>query len=246
MFELDPGYATQNSLLRRLPPAERSALQSRLHRVSLPKGEILHSFGSSMENVFFPESGAIMTTVNSAGREVDVLLTGREGMVGGSLLLSDLPFHHQSSVKIEGTGWRLGAADFREVCDRMPNLRTVSAQYLHGVFGGALRSIGCNAVHSLEARYASWLKLLAHRTGRNSIDLKQSEMARLLGAHRSRVTGTASALQSSGIIRYARGHIHILREDKLIEIACDCRQFRSEIEPSPAAQQVCCADAMAE
>jgi CRP-like cAMP-binding protein len=238
-FELNPEFYSQNLMLRRLPQAERSTVQARLKRVTFPKDEVLHPFGAPADYVYFPESGAVITTVNSAGREVDVLVTGREGMIGSSLLLASQPFH-QSSVKIEGDGWRLAASEFCEFCNRLPHLRDLAAQYLHGVLDAALCSIGCNAVHSLEARYASWLELLAHRTGRTNIGLKQSEMARLLGAHRSRVTGTASDLQRAGIIRYARGRIHIVDHDRLSKIACACRQHCAQADQTNDANALCC------
>ena len=44
----------------------------------------------------------------------------------------------------------------------------------------------------------------------------------MIGVRRSSVSEIATVLQEAGLIRYARGHIHIADADGLRQAACEC------------------------
>ena len=44
----------------------------------------------------------------------------------------------------------------------------------------------------------------------------------MLGVRRTSVSLVAGTLQQAGLIRYRRGHIHIVNADGLREAACEC------------------------
>jgi Mn-dependent DtxR family transcriptional regulator len=47
----------------------------------------------------------------------------------------------------------------------------------------------------------------------------------MLGARRAGVTLAASKLQADGIIRYSRGKVSIIEQEKLEEASCECHRI---------------------
>jgi hypothetical protein len=50
----------------------------------------------------------------------------------------------------------------------------------------------------------------------------QQLLAQMVGVRRSTVTFLASDLQEAGLVRYSRGHIHIVSRAGLEKQACEC------------------------
>jgi CRP-like cAMP-binding protein len=66
----------------------------------------------------------------------------------------------------------------------------------------------CNRFHSLDQQLCRWLLLSHDRLPGNELAMTQELIANMLGVRREGVTAAALNLQSAGLIRYARGHIH--------------------------------------
>jgi hypothetical protein len=60
-----------------------------------------------------------------------------------------------------------------------------------------------------------------HAAGDN-LPLTQEFLAQMMGVRRTSVTGVATELQSSGMISYSRGHIHIKDLEQIRQTACEC------------------------
>jgi Mn-dependent DtxR family transcriptional regulator len=60
------------------------------------------------------------------------------------------------------------------------------------------------------------------RVNGDELKLTQEFIAEMLGTRRSGVSEAAMMLQSSGLIRYSRGHITILDRKGLEEFSCEC------------------------
>ena len=68
----------------------------------------------------------------------------------------------------------------------------------------------CNALHELEERLSRWLLQSRHLLQSDTLPLTQEFLSQMLGVQRSSVTMVARKLQEAGLIRYRRGHIHVL------------------------------------
>ena len=79
------GDRPSNDLLRRLSDQDYELLASFLERVDLPSNKILYHPGEDVQTVFFPcETSATSFMVSiEDGRDVQTVLVGHEGAVGG-------------------------------------------------------------------------------------------------------------------------------------------------------------------
>jgi DNA-binding transcriptional regulator YhcF (GntR family) len=56
----------------------------------------------------------------------------------------------------------------------------------------------------------------------DNLPLTQEFLAQMLGVQRSSVTLVARKLQEAGLIRYRRGHIHVIDVEGLQDSCCEC------------------------
>jgi CRP-like cAMP-binding protein len=82
--------------------------------------------------------------------------------------------------------------------------------------------VGCNALHSVEARFCRWLLACHDRISSDTLALTQEFLADMLGVQRTTVTAVARSLQSKGVIRYRRGVVDIIDRGALQGLACEC------------------------
>jgi len=81
----DPTGRPYNNLLRRLSAADYALLAPHLTRDEAGPNDLLYSPGDDVEVVHFPcgPSLASYLVPNEDGRDVETILVGREGAVGG-------------------------------------------------------------------------------------------------------------------------------------------------------------------
>jgi Mn-dependent DtxR family transcriptional regulator len=80
----------------------------------------------------------------------------------------------------------------------------------------------CNALHELEERLSRWLLQSRDLLQSDTLPLTQEFLSQMLGVQRSSVTFVAGKLQEAGLIRYRRGHIHVLDVEGLHDSSCEC------------------------
>jgi CRP-like cAMP-binding protein len=228
--------STRNELLLSLPVSEQAELGSRVKRILLPHGFVLHDCGQSVETVYFPEKGAVSLVVELAGgTAIESALVGVDGAVGGFAAINCWPALNKAVVQIECSSLALSAEQLRRHCatgSSLPRLLGLHNQFLSAQ---AQQSAACNASHHLEARLCRWL-LRAHDLCGNSFALTQEALAAFLGVRRTSVSLTAQSLQDAGLIRYRRGIIEIVDLDRLRKSSCEChaaiRAQRDRLQPT--------------
>jgi CRP-like cAMP-binding protein len=213
----------KNNLLSSLSSDDFALLAGHLSQVDLEKGRLLYDPGDKIDTVYFPLDCVIsLMTLMESGAAIESATVGREGGVG--LLAAISPRHSLSRaiVQVPGRCARVGVGPMAEVCARSPALRSVIERHNDALFGHAIQSVACNALHSVEARFCRWLLSCRDRIDCDTINLTQEFLADMLGVQRTTVTAVAGALQAKGLIRYRRGVVDILDRPGIEAMACEC------------------------
>ena len=98
-----------NNLLRRLNDADFGLLAPHLASSETNAGDLLYSPGDHVEIVHFPCGPSLVSYLvpNEDGRDVETILVGREGAVGGIVSQGFLPAYTRITVKFGGPLVRL-------------------------------------------------------------------------------------------------------------------------------------------
>ncbi len=241
------GQASEkNAFLSELSAAEYGALRSHLAPLELRVGQCLHYQGDGVEDVVFPHSGLVATTMSLRDNPGAVAtLIGRDGIVGAMAALASAPAASDAVVHIAGQASRLSAAAFRYVIDQSPSIRRRVARYANALIAQSQQTALCHAAHPVESRICRWLLAILARCAGDKVPLTQSTLAQMLGVRRTTVTLVAGRLEAAGVLNCHRGYIQIADKDKLERHSCECHAFFNSYiskllaasgEPAPLSQ----------
>jgi CRP-like cAMP-binding protein len=223
---------SKNRLLGALDESTAASLERRLAPVNLEKGALLYEPGDPMDVVYFPHDSIIsLMTLMESGEAVESATIGREGALGLMAAVAPRLALSRAIIQVAGAASTIRAADLHEVWGESPCLRALVDRHSEALFGHAIQSVACNALHSVEARFCRWILSCHDRIDTNRVALTQEFLADMLGVQRTTVTVVARALQASGLIRYSRGVVDILDREGLEAISCECyRAVRNTYE----------------
>src|SRR5271163_4298399 len=116
-----------NNLLRWLSAADYGLIVPHLTPVESKAGELLYNPGDDVEVVHFPcgPSLASYLVSNEDGRDVETILVGREGAVGGIVSEGFLPAYTRIVVKFGGPFVRLYVGKLNAAKAKSTTLRNV-------------------------------------------------------------------------------------------------------------------------
>ena len=225
-MSLDP-RPFRNALLSTIPQTELDQLRGELQPVSFVMEQCLHEAGNLIEDVYFPEFGLISLTADTQDDGlVEVGVTGREGLVGTSVLLNpDAIAIHKAFVQIPGAGFRLRAATMRQLMDELPVLHDRCLRYVQFVMVQTAQSAACNARHELPRRLARWLSTSRDRVDTDELPITQEFLSYMLGVRRAGVSVVVGALAAKNVIRQSRGMLTVIDRAQLAREACSCYQI---------------------
>ncbi len=214
----------RNELLASLPPEALERVRPHLQRVTWVIEQELHPVGDPLDHAYFPESALVSLTADTGDNSfVEVGMTGREGMVGASILLNpDAVAMHRAIVQIGGIGFRIRSSTLRNLMEQVPALRDRCLRYLQVLMVQTSQSAACNARHELSERLARWLLMVRDRADSDEVPMTQEFLSYMLGVRRAGVSVIASALQAQGLIQQSRGRLAILDRAGLEKEACNC------------------------
>src|ERR1700690_1756901 len=114
-----------NNLLRRLSESDFGLIAAHLAVEATETNELLYNPGDDVDIVHFPcgPSLASYLVPNEDGRDVETILVGREGAVGGIVSLGYLPAYTRIMVKFGGPFVRLKVARLDAAKARSVTLR---------------------------------------------------------------------------------------------------------------------------
>ncbi|MBD2075142.1 Crp/Fnr family transcriptional regulator [Phormidium sp. FACHB-592] len=215
-----------NHLLSALPPAIVTKLAPAMETVVLSKGDRLHEPGDVIAALYFPLDCVLAITLTmSDGASAAIGIVGSREMIGLNAVMGRSAMTQTAyMVQVTGSAIKLEARVLLAAFDRYPAVRAVLLRYTQALIAQMAQNTACNSRHALERRLARWLLEVHDRVAGDEVILTQSFLATMLGAPRSSITLAAHRFQEHGLLRYRRGHIHILQATGLESSACECFQ----------------------
>lgn len=221
-----PDRRPKNNLLRALRPADYELLASHLLEQKYVASRLLYSAGDDVDTVYFPCGASLVSfqVTNDDGKELETILVGREGAVGGIVSLGHLPSYCQITVKRPGVFLRMSLRDLDRCKSVSPAVNALFARYADCMLAQIFQSTACNAVHSIDRRAAKWILSAMERTGEFRVALTHEELAGMLGVGRSYVSRILQSFKIAGIIDIRRGNIIVRDIGALTQRSCTCNE----------------------
>jgi DNA-binding transcriptional regulator YhcF (GntR family) len=223
----DASARPYNNLLRRLSAADYALLAPHLAYEEAGPNDLLYGPGDNVEIVHFPCGPSLATylVANEDGRDVETILVGREGAVGGIVSEGFLPAYTRIMVKFAGPFARLPVGKLDAAKTASKTLRNVFARYADCMLAQIFQSTACNAIHSIEQRTAKWVISAMERTeDAETVPLTHEQLATLLGVGRSYTSRVIQTFKAEGIIETRRGSIVVRNRAALQSRACLCNE----------------------
>jgi hypothetical protein len=230
MLTQDPaGFSDRpyNNLLRRLSHGDYALIAPYLQHQDTRANALLYNPGDNVEMVYFPcgPSLASYLVPNEDGRDVETILVGREGAVGGIVSEGYLPAYTRIAVKFGGPFARLPIGKLEAAKTASRALRSVFSRYADCMLAQIFQSTACNAIHSIEQRTAKWILSAIERTdGEEIVPLTHEQLATLLGVGRSYASRVIQTFKAESILQTRRGSIVVRNREALRARACLCNE----------------------
>jgi hypothetical protein len=162
---------------------------------------------------------------NEDGRDVETILIGREGAVGGIVSQGYLPAYTRITVKFAGPFVRLPVGKLDAAKSKSRTLSNIFARYADCMLTQIFQSTACNAIHSIEQRTAKWIISAMERTdGDEVVPLTHEQLATLLGVGRSYTSRVIQTFKAEGTLETRRGSILVRNPDAMRNRSCQCNE----------------------
>ena len=216
-------FAVRNRLLAALPPDDFAALAPALRPVELEFRQVLIEPGQPIRAVHFPERGMVsMLAPLEDGHLQEVGVAGREGLVGLPVVLGADRTSIEALVQMQGTAWRLGAAELRAAFEHSAALRSLLLRYAQAFHAQVAQTAACNGRHAIDRRLARWLLVMHDRAEADEFPMTHEFASLMLGTGRPGISVAAAVLQRAGVIGYTHGRMTVLDRAGLEAAACEC------------------------
>jgi hypothetical protein len=216
-----------NNLLRRLSTTDYALIAPHLSQNETAAGDLLYSPGDDVQTVHFPCGPTLASYLvpNEDGRDVETILVGREGAVGGIVSQGFLPAYTRIVVKFGGPFAHMAIGKLDAAKLQSKTLRNVFARYADCMMAQMFQSTACNAIHSIEQRTAKWIISAMERTDdADTVPLTHEQLATLLGVGRSYTSRVIQSFKAEGILETRRGAIRVHDVDGLKQRSCLCNE----------------------
>jgi hypothetical protein len=210
-----------------LKPADYALIAPNLSAAENGANDVLYNPGDNVDLVHFPCGPSMASYLISSedGRDVEIVLVGREGAIGGIVSHGHLPAYSRIVVKFGGGFRRLKVDDLEAAKAKSPALRHVFARYADCLLAQIFQATACNAIHSIEQRAAKWMISAIERTGDNVVPFTHEELAAMLGAGRSHTTRVLQDFRARGFVETRRGSVLVRNHGALKQLSCQCNEL---------------------
>ena len=222
-------YSPRNRLLLAVPARHLKVLMEDFEFIRCQREQILLDADSSLDHVFFPESGVVsVVAVYVDGNIIEMATIGREGCTGVQAVFGAKASSARLLVQIPGAAAKMRRAVFDRAMKSMPSFRGLMFAYVQAFLEQVQVSVACNGRHSLKERLARWLLMMRDRSDDDIMPIGQDLLAEMLGVQRPSITHAVADLEKAGLVERGRQQITILDRQGLIEASCECYQLVRE------------------
>lgn len=213
-----------NNLLRHLRDSELALVLPHLSTFQGRVGDVLYNPGDNVQTVYFPCGPALVSFVIdlAEGKEVETVLIGREGAVGGIVSKGHLPAFSRCVIQSAGEFLTMDTSRLDDLKGESRTIARVFTRYADCLMAQVFQSVACNAAHTIEHRTAKWLVAAIERTGDHEVPLTQEQLAGMLGVGRSYISRVLGKLKEDGLLATRRGRLQVTSLDRLRDLSCEC------------------------
>jgi CRP-like cAMP-binding protein len=216
----------RNRLLLSVPSPDLHKLMPELEQIRCEREQILMDADSSLDQVYFPDSGVVSAVaVYADGTIIEMATIGREGCTAVQAVLGAESSSIRLLVQLPGGAAKMSRAAFTQAMGSMPSFRNLIYAYVQAFLEQVLVSVACSGAHSLKQRLARWLLTMRDRSDDDALQITQNLLAEMLGVHRPSITNVARELERTGLIARGRQQVTILNRLGLVAASCECYQL---------------------
>jgi CRP-like cAMP-binding protein len=224
-----PSNWPRNRLLLALPACNLKQLMPAFEHIRCQRGQVLMDADSSLEHVFFPDSGVVsVVAVYADGSIIEAATIGREGCTAVQAVFGAERSSVRFLVQIPGDAAKMSRAAFTRAMGSMPSFRRLMFAYIQAFLEQVLVSVACNGAHSLKERLARWLLMMRDRSDDDALPITQALLAKMLGVQRPSISNAARELDRAGLIEHGRRQVTIIDRPGLMKASCECYQLVRE------------------
>ena len=218
--------ASENLLLKLLPPTVLARLEPHLEPVDLRRKQLLFRANEPAKVCYFPATAVIsLVSTLESGESLGVGLVGRHGLAPISVFPGIFTMPCDGVVQIPGVAQRISADVLREEVLANEPLYEQLCRYAQLLLVRVVQMSVCNMFHPVEQRCIRWLLTVSDLIADGDIPLTHDLIATMLGAHRPTVTLVLRSLHKAGFVCESRGRI-VIRDRRALERSC-CACYRT-------------------
>ena len=232
-------YEGGNRLIDGLPAAARDEVIRQLTMMTAEEASGGISRGERITAAYFPIDTVFSVLVELSGGDCyEADTVGREGLIGGELLLGSDVASRSVICQVGGRFAQMPADAFDRCVTNVPSFAGAVHRALLTQWYRAQQTIACNFAHTLVERCARWTLLTNDAIGRPEFPLRSEYLAMMLGVQTHVVTEPMAVLQSIGAIRRTGETVAVASQSRLREAACECYIAPSEYMQRVEARRV--------
>jgi CRP-like cAMP-binding protein len=223
---IGPSNWPRNRLLLALPSSNLKRLMPELEQIPCKYGQVLLDADSSLNEIFFPDSGVIsVVAVYEDGSIIEMATIGREGCTGFQAVFGVKTSSVRLLVQIPGSAAKISRAAFTRAMGSMPPFRNLMYAHVQAFLEQVMVSVACNGAHSLKQRLARWLLMMRDRSDDDTLSITQNLLAEMLGVQRPTITNVVRELKDADLIAPGRRQVTLLDRPGLMKASCECYQL---------------------
>lgn len=201
----------RNYLLARLSDADRDRLKPHLSPVSLTPRMPLVTPGDTIDRCYFFESGvASVISTTPDGRQAEIGIIGREGMVDVAAVMGGKSTPLEVFMQMPGEAFAIPTGEVARLSDESRDFRRLLLGFAHSFLIQVSQTALATVTLNIQDRLARWLLMSCDRSESDSFPITHEFLSLMLGVRRAGVTDALGTLAEARYIATTRGQITIL------------------------------------